>query len=123
MGICVECGISLSGRQSKFCSRRCKNSSTNSRNQSYAAQQARGLRRKVRLVRMMGRSCGKCGYSGNLAALEFHHSDPASKAFSLDLRSLSNRNWQAVVAEAGKCELLCSNCHKEHHNPHLDGVV
>ena len=123
MGSCVECGVSLSGRQTKFCSRECKNRSTNKRNQSYDAQQARGLRRKVRLVQSLGGRCGKCRYGKNLAALEFHHTDPETKEFSLDLRSLSNRSWQAVIAEARKCELLCSNCHKEIHNPHLNGLI
>ena len=123
MGSCVKCGVSLSGRQTKFCSRECKNRSTNTQHQSYDAQQARGLRRKVRLVKRMGGRCGTCGYCENLAALEFHHADPGTKAFSLDLRSLSNRSWQAIVVEARKCELLCSNCHKELHNPHLNGVL
>ena len=93
----------------------------NLRNQSYDAQQARGLRRKIRLIRDLGHRCKRCGYERNLAALEFHHSDPAAKLFSLDLRSLSNRSWQAIAREALKCELLCSNCHKETHNPHLNG--
>ena len=123
MGRCVECGGSLSGRQTKFCSRVCKNRSTNANNQSYDAQQARGLRRKIRLVRRMGCRCQQCGYGRNLAALEFHHSIPATKSFSLDLRSLSNRSWRAIESEVRKCELLCSNCHKEVHNPQLNGLM
>ena len=123
MGSCVQCGVSLSGRQTKFCSRECKNRSTNTQHQSYDAQQARGLRRKIRLVQSMGGYCHRCRYGKNLAALEFHHADPETKAFSLDLRSLSNRSWQAIVVEARKCELLCSNCHKELHNPYLNGVL
>ena len=58
-----------------------------------------------------------CGYSKNFAALEFHHLDPVSKSFQLDLRSLSNRRWSAVLEESDKCILLCSNCHAEWHNP------
>ena len=50
----------------------------------------------------------------------FHHINPEVKLFQLDLRSLSNRKWGEVVAEAGKCILLCSNCHAEHHHPECD---
>ena len=57
------------------------------------------------------------GYDRNLAALEFHHRDSRTKQFQLDLRSLSNRSWQVIAAEAAKCVLVCSNCHKEIHNP------
>jgi len=59
----------------------------------------------------------RCGYNKNHAALEFHHENPDNKDFQLDLRSLSNRKWDAIVREAGKCLLLCSNCHAEEHNP------
>ena len=41
------------------------------------------------------------------------------KGFNLDLRALSNRTWAGILNEANKCELVCSNCHKEIHNPGL----
>lgn len=66
---------------------------------------------------MKGAKCVRCGYNQNYAALEFHHPDPHEKEFQLDLRSLSNRRWNAVLEEAAKCLLLCSNCHAEVHNP------
>jgi len=28
-----------------------------------------------------------------------------------------NRAWDAILAESDKCDLLCSNCQKEIHNP------
>jgi hypothetical protein len=43
--------------------------------------------------------------------------DPKKKRFPLDLRSLSNRRWEEIVAEVSRCVLLCSNCHAEEHNP------
>jgi hypothetical protein len=85
--------------------------------QSYQAQQLRGRQRKLELIKLKGMKCEECGYNKNSAALEFHHTDPASKDFQLDLRSLSNRKWRLVLAEAEKCRLLCSNCHAELHNP------
>ena len=64
-----------------------------------------------------GGSCISCGYDKNTSALEFHHRVPADKSFQLDLRSLSNRSWANILSEVKKCDLLCSNCHKELHNP------
>ena len=105
---CVECDKKLQGRQTRFCSRECKNKSGNVAYQSYLAQQQRGRLRKIKLVKMYRGGCEKCGYSKNYAALEFHHLDPETKSFQLDLRSLSNRKWLAITEEAKKCILLCS---------------
>ena len=41
-GCCLNCGQPLSGRQSKYCSRVCKNRCLNQALQSYGAQQDRG---------------------------------------------------------------------------------
>jgi len=116
---CVICGAGLVRKQTKYCSTGCKNKSTNKKLQSYLAQQERGRRRKAELVELGGGSCRYCGYSRNLAALEFHHTDITQKSFSLDLRSLSNRRFSRILDEFRKCQLVCSNCHKEIHNPHF----
>jgi hypothetical protein len=117
MAICVVCSGPLSGRQGKFCGRRCKNRHTNYHHQSYARQHERGRERKLTLIGLMGDQCEKCGYRRNHAALELHHIDPAQKAFQLDMRSLANLQWEQILIESRKCRLLCSNCHAEHHNP------
>ena len=114
---CIRCCQPLKGRQRRFCSRRCKNADTNNRLQSYSAQQLRGRRRKIDLVSLHGGCRSNCGYSRNYAEFEFHHTAPTNKAFNLDLRSPSNRAWEVIVAESRKCELVCSNCHKEIHKP------
>jgi predicted nucleic acid-binding Zn ribbon protein len=112
---CTVCGTPLRGRQQKYCSKACKNRAL----QSYSAQKKRGLARKLLLVKALGGQCSVCGYDRNLAALVFHHSE-SGKDFKLDMRSLSNRTWDKVLAEAEKCVLLCRNCHAELHNAHLD---
>jgi hypothetical protein len=114
---CLNCGKKLTGRQKKYCSRNCKNTYLNQQLQSYRAQQDRGRSRKLELIKLLGGECEKCGYDNNYAALEFHHNEPSNKEFQLDLRSLSNRKWDAILLEADKCRLLCSNCHAEEHNP------
>ena len=117
MSVCLSCGIVLTGRQKKYCSRQCKNSYTNQSHQSYQAQQRRGRQRKLELIKLKGGRCRLCGYDRNYSALEFHHTQPHDKGFSLDLRALSNRKWEKVLIEVEKCILLCSNCHAELHNP------
>ena len=114
---CETCAGELAGRQRKFCSRKCKNASTNFRHQTYCRQQARGVARKRRLVAEHGGGCTRCGYRRNYAALEWHHVVPSSKAFNLDLRALSNRRFAVILAEIEKCVLLCANCHADLHNP------
>jgi hypothetical protein len=120
MGQCVVCGCQLKGKQTKFCGSRCKVIECNNRHQSYLSQKERSKIRKLALVNRLGGKCHICGYSKNLASLCFHHKDPSTKFFSLDARSLSNRKRSAIEQEADKCDLLCANCHAEHHNPQMN---
>jgi len=113
---CAVCGNPLRGKQTKFCSATCKNRDL----QSYEAQKRRGLARKLELVKAAGGQCSICGYQTNLAALVFHHTGTSAKDFKLDMRSLSNRKLEPVLVEIEKCILVCSNCHAELHNPHLN---
>jgi hypothetical protein len=71
-------------------------------------------RRRVKeaLVAEAGGSCILCGYSRCLAALEFHHLDPAAKRFSVAGRGVT-RSLARAREEAQKCVLLCANCHAE----------
>lgn len=116
---CKVCEKGLTGRQKKFCSKECKNATTNKKHQNYQSQQTRGAERKKRLVRMSGGGCNICGYNKNYAALTFHHLKSEEKEFGLDLRSLSNNSWKRILQEYVKCQLLCHNCHAEIHHPDL----
>jgi transposase-like protein len=71
-------------------------------------------RRRIKrlLVDEAGGSCRLCGYSRCVAALEFHHVDPAEKSFALSYRGVA-RSLAKARAEASKCVLLCANCHAE----------
>ena len=44
--------------------------------------------RKQALVELCGGKCVACGYSKCIAALEFHHRDPAKKDFPLSKENL-----------------------------------
>jgi hypothetical protein len=111
---CRVCDFALKGRQTLYCSTKCKNAV----HQSYEAQKKRGLERKLRFVKKLGGECSKCGYATNLAALAFHNVN--GKEFQLDVRALSNRKIEPILEEIAKCILLCNNCHAETHYPSLD---
>ena len=73
-------------------------------------------RNKVKLlaVEYKGGKCSLCGYNKCIAALEFHHTDPEHKDFSIS-REGNTRSWEKVKLEIDKCILLCANCHREVH--------
>lgn len=80
-------------------------------------------RRRVKeiLVGEFGGCCQVCGYSRCLAALEFHHVDPSTKAFGLARHGA--HGIDRLRSEARKCVLLCSNCHAEIESGAISGVV
>lgn len=85
-------------------------------NNNYKAQKLRGIKRKYEAIIYKGGKCENCGYNKNMAALEFHHINPAEKSFQLDARHFANSNLELLKQELSKCKLLCSNCHRAEHN-------
>ena len=70
--------------------------------------------RKERLRELKrSRACVRCGFD-NPCALEFHHRDPAQKAFKISEKAWSY-SWERVLEEVEKCDVLCSNCHRIEH--------
>lgn len=65
-------------------------------------------------VEYKGGKCSSCGYFKCIGALEFHHTDPSKKEFTISRRKGFSLN-QAVKDELDKCTLLCANCHREAH--------
>lgn len=61
-----------------------------------------------------GGKCQFCGYNRCNKALEFHHTDPKEKDFTLG--DGNTRSFEKVKIELDKCILLCSNCHREEHD-------
>jgi transposase len=69
-------------------------------------------RRRIKeiLVAEAGGRCLICGFAKYVGALHFHHVDPTSKAFAVS-RDGVTRSLRRAREEAGKCVLLCANCH------------
>lgn len=52
-----------------------------------------------------------CGYDRCTTSLHFHHVDPTTKAFNVQMGM--GKALAVYRAEAGKCVLVCANCHGE----------
>lgn len=68
---------------------------------------------KKKAIKYKGNHCQKCGYDKNIAALEFHHSNPQEK--EINPAKLYSKPWEYAKSELNKCTLLCANCHREEH--------
>jgi hypothetical protein len=66
---------------------------------------------KDRAIAYLGGKCRGCGYDRCPAALDFHHTSPHEKDFSIS----QQMSWEKLRPELDKCLLLCANCHRETH--------
>jgi len=114
MPFCSDCFIPIQPPKRRYCSTRCKN-----RRKTREWQTKNAKIRRLALVNLRGGKCAHCGYAKNLAALSFHHLDDTKKSFQIDMRAVSNTNWETLKLEVAKCQILCANCHMEEHYPHL----
>lgn len=78
------------------------------------AVQKRRDKIKELAVQYKGGKCELCGYNKCVAALDFHHLDPAEKDFGIGAKGYT-RSWSRVKQELDKCIMVCSNCHREIH--------
>jgi 5-methylcytosine-specific restriction endonuclease McrA len=69
---------------------------------------------KQECINYKGGECQQCGYKKCVGAMEFHHTDPTQKDVAIS-RLRSYTFTERAKLELDKCELLCSNCHREKH--------
>jgi hypothetical protein len=69
----------------------------------------RRYRAKSKAVALLGGKCSACGWSGDIAAFQFHHKGHSEKGF--EISDLLHKSWGFVEEELRKCVLLCANCH------------
>ena len=74
----------------------------------------RRYRAKAAAIKYLGGKCENCGWQGNQAALQFHHTDPEKKDFTIG--NVANKKWEFIKNELEKCMLLCANCHAIKHS-------
>lgn len=62
--------------------------------------------------------CSECGYDKSFAALDFHHRNSEEKEYGIDKLlkgALTKERKNILLNEIKKCDILCSNCHRELH--------
>lgn len=74
-------------------------------------QMARWHKRKLEAIAYKGGKCSRCGYNQHWAALCFHH----LRDKELNWNKARQVSRERMFKELDKCELLCANCHMEHH--------
>lgn len=67
---------------------------------------------KLKAVEYKGGECLLCGYHACPAAMDFHHTDPNEKDFSISHVKNASFN-DTFKKELDKCVLLCARCHRE----------
>ena len=103
MSICKLCGHSFKDYQKRG---RTRCGSCNTKIRRYRA--------KAAAIKCLGGKCANCGWQGNQAALQFHHTTSKTKDFVLG--NVANKNWDVIKMELKKCILLCANCHAIKHS-------
>jgi hypothetical protein len=79
---------------------------------------------KIKCVEYKGGKCIKCNYNNSMSALEFHHRNPDEKDFQLSGSQLNKQCnlSDKIKKELDKCDLMCSNCHREEHEK-INGII
>ena len=60
------------------------------------------------------KGCRKCGET-RYYVLDFHHRNPAEKVGTIS-HMVKSSSYEKVLKEVEKCDVLCSNCHREFHH-------
>lgn len=111
---CCNCReFKFMSKKSKYCSKECKSEGIKSlrRNNNQLPQKEV----RLKLIKLKGGKCEKCGYCKNTSAFEFHH--VTKKNFTLSGHNLLSYSDVEILIELSLCMLLCCNCHREIHNP------
>ncbi len=109
MRICPLCNQKFKDYQDK-CRARCGSCNT----------KIRRFRAKAAAIKFLGGKCTACGWQGNQAALQFHHTNPKEKDFIIG--NVANKSWDSIKDELKKCVLVCANCHSIKHSSKNDDL-
>jgi len=114
MKICTTCSLTKLPEQFANDKRRPTGKNPQCRKCQSAAKKKKRANNKANAVEYLGGKCKRCRIESKcLDIYDFHHRNPEEKEFSLNY--LVNTDWNKIVTELDKCDLLCSNCHKITH--------
>jgi hypothetical protein len=86
------------------------------KHQPYYAERQR--KRKIELKEFLrlakdNQPCTDCGVKYPYYVMDFDHRDPSTKLDSVSILVTQNQSWKRIQEEIAKCDLVCSNCHRE----------
>ena len=115
---CTLCGCELTKTNSKInLKSRSKQCNVCERKRIVAKQKEK---QEVINAYKLGKGCRKCGYKEYACALDFHHINHNKKNKSISRMIDDNYSLDKIFKEIEKCELLCANCHRVHHQKERD---
>ena len=84
---------------------------------SFLNEESKDYQNKLRkfLRNSAGNKCSNCDEDDE-RVLVFHHIKEENKEFQISAAIASRWHLEKVIPEVKKCTLLCSNCHREHHD-------
>lgn len=84
--------------------------------QKYAASRSKNKSARAAWVQEIKSKlqCKSCGFK-DWRCLDFHHRNPSEKFKGICLMVRDGYSEDAILAEINKCDVLCANCHNEHH--------
>ena len=56
--------------------------------------------------------CYDCDGTFPTVCMDFDHRDPNEKLFGVSDGVNGKMNWEKILAEIDKCDLVCANCHR-----------
>lgn len=114
MKTCTTCNTTKSLENFVVDKRKADGRNSQCRRCQLDAKKHKRANNKSKAVLYLGGKCKRCGIESKcLDIFDFHHRNPEEKEFSLNL--LVNTDWNRMLTELDKCDLLCSNCHKITH--------
>lgn len=113
--LCITCKIELTGRQTKYCSARCRRKHYRLLDPAKHVRQNRvSIRNQQKkryeyVAKLKNNPCADCGNTYPTPAMDFDH------VRGTKVRGISQAviyGWKPLYEEIAKCELVCSNCHR-----------
>jgi hypothetical protein len=96
----------------KECGKQLTRSHYQRRKRSYLDRNLRSYaRRRELVVAAKLKPCADCGVQYPYYVMDFDHRDASSKLFALN--SVHWQTIKSILKEIEKCDVVCSNCHRE----------
>jgi hypothetical protein len=73
-------------------------------------QKRKNKTRRAYIYKLKSKPCADCGKSFPSVAMDFDHRFGTKKLF--DIGTSMQRNWDVILCEIEKCDIVCANCHR-----------